>query len=102
VFIHHTSASIVLCENADPLVQEDLERFMQRITPDGHPDFQHDHEGPDDMASHVRTILTQNFLVIPVTNQKLSLGTWQGLYVWEHRLASFERKLTVSVQGTCS
>lgn len=99
LFLHHTSASLILCENADPLVQSDLETFMQRITPDGDPHFQHNAEGPDDMPAHVRTMLTQSFLVVPVTANKLSLGTWQGIYLWEHRLNSFERKLTVTVLG---
>jgi len=99
VFLHHTSASLVLCENADPLVQQDLEGFMLRLTPDGDPLYQHIAEGPDDMSAHVRTILTQSFLVIPVTEASLALGAWQGIYVWEHRLKGYQRKITVTIQG---
>lgn len=97
IFLHHTSASLTLCENFDPLVQKDLEAFMTRLIPDGDPLYQHTAEGPDDMPSHVRSILTQNFLMIPVTNKKLDLGTWQGIYLWEHRLRSHCRKITVTV-----
>jgi len=99
VFLHHTSASLSLCENHDPLVQKDLDAFMLRLIPDGDPLYEHIAEGPDDMPSHVRTILTQSFLILPITNGKLGLGTWQGLYLWEHRLRSHHRKMTVTVQG---
>jgi len=99
VFLHHTSASLILCENFDPLVQRDLEAFMQRLVPDGDPLYQHIDEGPDDMPSHVRSVLTTNFLNIPVTGFQLDLGRWQGIYLWEHRLKSHHRKLTVTVQG---
>jgi secondary thiamine-phosphate synthase enzyme len=99
LFLHHTSASLSLCENFDPLVQRDLEAFMTRLTPDGDPLFEHTAEGPDDMPSHVRTILTTSFLMIPVTENKLDLGRYQGIYLWEHRLRSHHRKLTVTVYG---
>lgn len=99
IFLHHTSASLILCENADPLVQTDLEAFMQRLIPDGDPICKHTDEGPDDMPAHVRTVLTSSFLVLPITDKKLGLGTWQGVYLWEHRLRSHRRKLTVTVQG---
>lgn len=99
VFLHHTSASLTICENADPLVQSDLEAFMLRLIPDGDPLYEHIAEGPDDMPSHVRNILTQTFLVLPVTNKQLGLGRWQGIYLWEHRLRSHHRKLTITVQG---
>lgn len=99
IFLHHTSASLVICENADPLVQRDLEAFMLRLTPDGDPLFKHIDEGPDDMPSHVRTILTSSFLMLPITDQKLALGTWQSIYLWEHRLKPHHRKVTVTVQG---
>lgn len=99
IFIHHTSASLIICENADPLVQRDLEAFMQRLIPDGDPLCQHVAEGPDDMPAHVRSILTSSFLTIPITEGKLALGTWQGIYLWEHRLRNYDRKLTVTVQG---
>lgn len=97
VFLHHTSASLVICENADPLVQRDMEAFMSRLIPDGDPICQHVDEGPDDMPSHVRSILTQSFLTIPVTDARLALGTWQGVYVWEHRLRAYQRRITVTV-----
>ena len=99
VFLHHTSASLILCENADQLVQTDLEAFMVRLVPDGDPIYQHTYEGPDDMPSHVRTVLTASFLMLPITDGKLALGTWQGIYLWEHRLRSHHRKLTVTIQG---
>ncbi|TAK79322.1 MAG: YjbQ family protein [Gammaproteobacteria bacterium] len=99
VFLHHTSASLIVCENADELVQRDLEAFMVRLVPDGDPLYQHTDEGPDDMPSHVRTVLTQSFLMIPITDGKMALGRWQGIYLWEHRLRSHHRKLTVTVVG---
>ena len=99
IFLHHTSASLLLCENFDPLVQRDLEAFMARLVQDGDPLFQHIDEGPDDMSSHVRSVLTTNFIVVPVTAHKLDLGTYQGIYLWEHRMRSHQRKLTVTVQG---
>jgi len=99
VFLHHTSASLILCENADPLVQRDLEAFMQRLVKDGDPLFQHTAEGPDDMPAHIRTILTQSYLVLPITDGQLGLGTWQGIYLWEHRIHSHQRQLTLTLQG---
>lgn len=99
LFLHHTSASLIFCENADPTVQSDLEAFMKKFVPDGDSLFKHTMEGPDDMPAHVRTVLTQNSLIIPVTQQQLNLGTWQGIYLWEHRLKGHERKLTVSILG---
>ena len=100
VFIHHTSASLIVCENADPTVRSDLERFARRLVPDGDPLFQHTDEGPDDMPAHVRAILTQTALTLPVAGGKLALGTWQGVYLWEHRLRPHRREVTVSVLGT--
>ena len=99
IFIHHTSASLILCENADPAVRSDLETFMQRIVPDGDSMFQHTDEGPDDMPAHVRTVLTQSSLSIPVDEGRDTLGTWQGIYLWEHRTAPHSRRVVVSVQG---
>jgi secondary thiamine-phosphate synthase enzyme len=99
IFLHHTSASLILCENFDPQVQADLEAFMLRLVPDGDPLFQHIEEGPDDMPSHVRSVLTQNFIVVPVTDHKLDLGKWQGIYLYEHRIRSHLRKFTVTLQG---
>jgi secondary thiamine-phosphate synthase enzyme len=99
VFLHHTSASLILCENADEAVRRDLEAFMARTVPDGDPLFRHTAEGPDDMPAHVRTVLTQNGLTIPVSNGRCALGTWQGIYLWEHRRSGHGRQLTVTVQG---
>lgn len=99
LFLHHTSASIIICENADPTVQRDMEAFMSRLVPDGDALYQHTMEGPDDMPSHVRSILTQSSLTIPISHQKLALGTWQGVFLWEHRFHGHERKVTVTLQG---
>ena len=99
IFIHHTSASLMLCENADPTVRSDLERFMGKLVPDGAPIFQHTAEGPDDMPAHVRTLLTRDDLSIPIRDGRCDLGTWQGIYLWEHRHAPHRRRLTVTVQG---
>ena len=78
IFVHHTSASLILCENADPTVRSDLEAFMERITPDGDPMYEHRDEGPDDMSAHVRTVLTDSSLTVPINNGHTLLGTWQG------------------------
>ena len=102
VFIHHTSASLMLCENADPTVREDLERFMVGVVPDGDPRFRHVLEGPDDMPAHVRALLTASGLNVPITAGRCALGTWQGIYLWEHRYQSHLRKITITVQGTSS
>ncbi len=99
VFIHHTSASLILCENADPTVRSDLESFMSDLVPDGSRLFQHIDEGPDDMPAHVRSILTKMDLTIPVTSGRLGLGTWQGIYLWEHRTHPHRRRVTITVQG---
>ena len=98
LFLKHTSASLILCENADPTVRMDLENFMSRIAPDGAPEYQHDMEGPDDMPAHIRTILTQNSLTIPISNGQCALGTWQGIYLWEHRTIPHTRQLTITLQ----
>jgi len=99
VFVHHTSASLMLCENADPDVRQDLESFMARIAPDGDPAYSHKSEGPDDMAAHIRSVLTQASINIPIGGGCLLLGTWQGLYLWEHRTAGHQRQITVTLQG---
>jgi secondary thiamine-phosphate synthase enzyme len=99
VFVHHTSASLILCENADPAVRRDLEHFMARLIPDGSPWFEHNDEGPDDMAAHIRSILTQSSLTLPLSEGRCALGTWQGIYLWEHRRTAHSRCLTVTVQG---
>jgi len=99
VFVHHTSASLIICENADPTVRQDLERYFARLAPDGDPLFRHVDEGPDDMPAHIRSILTQPTLTLPVARRRCDLGTWQGLYLWEHRTAPHSRRLTISVVG---
>lgn len=99
IFVHHTSASLMLCENADPEVRADLERFMARLVPDGDPLFRHIDEGPDDMPAHVRSILTGQTLSLPVAAGRADLGVWQGIYLWEHRAAAHQRRLTVTVTG---
>jgi secondary thiamine-phosphate synthase enzyme len=99
VFTTHTSASLMICENADPDVRRDLETFMSDLAPDGDERFVHTAEGPDDMPAHVRSILTQTDLTIPVRAGKLALGTWQGVYFWEHRLRAHRRRVLVTVQG---
>ncbi|MCB9526698.1 MAG: YjbQ family protein [Myxococcales bacterium] len=99
LFLHHTSASLILCENADPTVRDDLARFFARLAPDGDRLFRHTAEGPDDMPAHVRTVLTQNSLTVPVTGGRAALGTWQGVYLWEHRTHPHRRRVTVTVWG---
>ncbi len=99
IFTHHTSASLTLCENADPTVRQDLEHFMARLVPDGDPLFQHTLEGPDDMAAHIRSILSKMDLTVPVSGGRCALGTWQGIYLWEHRTHPHHRRVTVTVQG---
>lgn len=99
VFCHHTSASLIVSENADPTVRADLERFLARLVPDGDRLFAHADEGPDDMPAHVRTVLTQTSLTIPIADGRLALGTWQGLYLWEHRVAPHRRRLSVTIVG---
>ena len=99
VFIHHTSASLIIGENADPSVRRDLEPFFARLVPDGDPLFTHTAEGDDDMPSHVRSVLTATSLGIPVVGGRCDLGTWQGIYLWEHRRAPHRRRVTVLVQG---
>ncbi|HEX4422378.1 MAG TPA: secondary thiamine-phosphate synthase enzyme YjbQ [Kofleriaceae bacterium] len=99
IWIAHTSASLIVCENADPSVRTDLEAFMARLVPDGDKLFTHNDEGDDDMPAHVRSVLTQTSIGIPLAAGKLVLGTWQGLYLWEHRAAPHSRKLTISVIG---
>lgn len=97
IFLHHTSASLVIAENDDPTVKRDMEAFMARLIPDGDDLFQHTIEGVDDMPSHIRTMLTTSFITLPITDEKLALGTWQGIYLWEHRLQSHNRRMTVTI-----
>ena len=100
ILIRHTSASLIVTENADPAVRRDLERFFSELVPDGDARFEHDAEGPDDMPAHVRAALTLTTLSLPVQRGRLLLGTWQGVFVWEHRLAPHRRQLVVSFTPT--
>lgn len=99
LFLQHTSASLILCENADPDVIRDLEAFTERFIPDGDPLYRHTMEGPDDMPAHVRTVLTGSDLTIPITDRKCTLGIWQGIYLWEHRHSSHRRKIVLTING---
>lgn len=99
LFVHHTSASLIITENADSNVRRDLETWIATQVRDGDPSFMHDQEGPDDMAAHIRSVLTQTELSIPVQSGRLALGTWQGLFLWEHRFQAHQRKLTVTLIG---
>jgi secondary thiamine-phosphate synthase enzyme len=99
VFVQHTSCSLTITENADPDVRRDLETVIGRLAPDGDPAYRHDAEGPDDMAAHVRTMLTSTGVTVPVGEGRLLLGTWQGIYLWEHRTAPHRRSVVVTVLG---
>jgi secondary thiamine-phosphate synthase enzyme len=98
--LQHTSASLLIQENADPEVRRDLERFFSRLVPDGDPLFRHVCEGDDDMPAHVRTALTSVNLGVPIAAGALTLGTWQGIYVWEHRSDPHHRRISVHLLGT--
>lgn len=97
--LQHTSASLLIQENADPEVRRDFERFFARLIPDGDPIFRHTSEGDDDMPAHIRTALTAVNLGIPIVNGRLSLGTWQGIYLWEHRTEPHTRRITAHFLG---
>ncbi len=99
LFLHHTSASLVLCENADPDVRTDLDRFMARLVPDGDALFEHTAEGPDDMPAHIRSIMSGADLTLPVAGGACDLGTWQGVYLWEHRTSGHRRRMTITIYG---
>jgi len=98
VFVQHTSASLVIQENADPAVLRDLERWLSDLAPESRA-WEHDDEGPDDMPAHARSALTKTSEVIPVTDGRLALGTWQGVYLWEHRARPHQRRIVVHVSG---
>jgi secondary thiamine-phosphate synthase enzyme len=98
-FVQHTSASLILCENADPTVRRDLEQFLARLVPDGDPRFDHRDEGPDDMPAHIRTVLTQTDLTLPISDGRLALGIWQGVYLYEHRTRGHGRRVLLTVMG---
>ena len=99
VFVKHTSCSLVLMENADPTARVDLERFMEELVPEDYPNFIHTLEGPDDMPSHIKMALTRTSENIPFAGGRLQLGTWQGLFLWEHRSAPHSRKLALTYVG---
>ena len=99
VWCRHTSASLLVSENADPEVLRDLERYLGRLVPDGDALFQHVDEGPDDMPAHVRSVLTQTELTVPVRAGRLALGTWQGIFLWEHRRRAHQRLLDLTFLG---
>ena len=99
VFVQHTSCSLTITENADPDVRRDLETIIGRLAPDGDPAYRHDDEGPDDMAAHARNMLTSTGLSVPVGGGRLLLGTWQGIYLWEHRTSPHRRSVVVTVLG---
>lgn len=97
LFVLHTSASLLITENADPDVHDDLERFFAALVPDGDPMFKHTAEGPDDMSAHVRSALTQTSLSIPFSDGRLTLGVWQGVYLWEHRFHPHTRRVQATL-----
>ena len=97
LFVRHTSASLVIQENADPSAKRDLERWLARLVPEGDPFYTHDTEGPDDMPAHIRAALTATSLSIPVMDGKLALGTWQGVYLWEHRRRGSPREVVLHI-----
>jgi secondary thiamine-phosphate synthase enzyme len=99
VFIQHTSASLSINENADPSVRRDFEMFFNKVIPENDPDYEHDSEGPDDMPAHLKAALLGSSVIIPITNGKLALGTWQGIYLCEHRNHGGARHLVVSAWG---
>jgi secondary thiamine-phosphate synthase enzyme len=99
VFVAHTSASLVIFENADPTARQDLHRFLEDLVPEDHPGFVHTHEGPDDMTSHLRMALTRTSEVIPIAGSRLVLGTWQGIYLFEHRRLPHSRTVWVNATG---
>jgi secondary thiamine-phosphate synthase enzyme len=99
IWVHHTSASLIICENADSAVRRDLDAFFARLVPDGDRLFTHTAEGDDDMPAHVRSVLTATSIGIPIEAGKLALGTWQGVFLWEHRTSPHRRRVTVTVIG---
>jgi len=99
IYCRHTSCSLIINENADPDVRHDLEAFIKRLVPDGDPAFIHRLEGPDDMSAHIKTVLTSTSLSIPIADGKMLLGTWQGIYLFEHRTSPHRREVVVQVMG---
>ena len=100
VFLRHTSASLLITENADPDVRRDLENFISALVPDGDPAYFHSMEGPDDMPAHIRSALTCSDITLPIRDGRLALGTWQGVYLWEHRTRPHRRRLDITIIAT--
>ena len=99
IFIQHTSASLILCENADKNVLDDLDTYMAKLVKDGDSMYKHKDEGPDDMSAHIRTVLTHSSLSIPIYKGKCDLGLWQGIFLWEHRTSGFKRNVAITIMG---
>jgi secondary thiamine-phosphate synthase enzyme len=99
IFCQHTSCSLVLMENADPSARHDLEAWLDRLVPENDPAFEHTSEGPDDMPSHIKMALTRSSETVPISDGQLALGTWQGIFLWEHRRAAHSRRIVVTVMG---
>lgn len=99
LFLQHTSASLILCENADPDVRSDMETLFSRLAPDGDAEYRHTLEGPDDMAAHARTVVAGHDLTLPLSESRLALGIWQGIFLWEHRSSGHSRRIIVTVTG---
>jgi len=99
IFVAHTSASLIITENADSNVRRDLESFIARVVKDDDPVYLHSQEGPDDMSAHIRSVLTQSEISVPISQGSLAMGNWQGIYLWEHRTSPHRRNLTVTLQG---
>jgi secondary thiamine-phosphate synthase enzyme len=99
VFVQHTSCSLIIMENADPTARHDLEEFFDRLVPEDASYFKHDSEGPDDMPSHIRMVLTRSSEVIPVVDSRMQLGVWQGIFLFEHRRAAHQRNIVLTVMG---
>ncbi len=99
VFVQHTSCSLIIMENADPTARHDLERYFDRLVPENESYFQHTSEGPDDMPSHIRMVLTRTSEVVPIAESRMQLGTWQGIFLFEHRRAPHRRRVVVTVVG---
>lgn len=97
MFVRHTSASLVIQENADPTAKADLERWLDRLVPEGDPFYDHDAEGPDDMPAHIKAALTATSLSIPIVRKRLALGAWQGIYLWEHRRRGSRREIVLHI-----
>ena len=98
VFVQHTSASLIIQENADPAVQDDLQNWLNRLVPENDPLYTHTDEGPDDMPAHIKSVLTATSMGIPIMQGRLVLGIWQGLYLWEHRQRGHQRNLAIHIQ----